>query len=132
MCGCTPASCVVRLHLRKLRCTVPSCLRIHFGWNLRWYIFRLVKCNRNFEHFFINIGRNDDWNYLSFGVNYVSVAQKLKILPILLNFRKIKAEILSFKMRCYVYKIKLKAEGFWVAELRVRQVKIGRKSCFGN
>ena len=24
------------------------------------------------------------------------------------------------------------AEGFWVAELRVRQLKIGSKSCFGK
>ena len=24
------------------------------------------------------------------------------------------------------------AEGFWVAELRVRQLKIGSKSCFAN
>jgi hypothetical protein len=58
---------------------------------------------------------------LSFGVNYVSVAQKLRILAILPIFdpknpfladsiddsRKIKAEILFFRMRYYVYKIKL-------------------------
>ena len=61
---------------------------------------------------------------------------------------EIKAEITSFNVRYYMYMIKaafalascdhqksqLRAvagvEGFWVAELRVWQLKIGRKSCF--
>jgi len=29
-------------------------------------------------------------------------------------------------------KLHVGGKGFWVAELRVRQVKIVRKSCFGN
>ena len=64
---------------------------------------------------------------------------------------KIKAEIKSFNMRYYKNLIKLwsvaiascdhqksklhtvaSAEGFWVAELWVRQLKIGRKSCFAD
>ena len=87
--------------------------------------------------FFSNIARNDDRNYLSFGVNYISVAQKLRILAILSSFdlrnpfladsiddrRKIKAEILSFKMRCYVYKIKLRVR------LRLQVATIKNASC---
>ena len=61
---------------------------------------------------------------------------------------KIKAEISSFNMRYYIYefdkvvlvltscdhqksKLCAVADHFWVAELQVWQVKIGRKSCFG-
>ena len=50
---------------------------------------------------------------------------------------KIKAEILSFKMRYYVYVMKLQLllrvatiKNASCARLRVRQLKIGRKSCF--
>ena len=99
-----------------LWCAVASsmCVRIYFGWNLQYvrYIFRLCR-------FFSSSPKNDDWNYLPFGVNYVSVAQKLRILAILPIFdpkhsfladdrRKIKAEILSFEIRCYVCKVKLR------------------------
>ena len=116
-----------------LWCAVASsmCVRIYFGWNLQYvrYIFRLCR-------FFSSSPKNDDWNYLPFGVNYVSVAQKLRILAILPLFdpkhsfladsiddrRKIKAEILSFKMRCYVYKIKLRVR------LRLRVVTIKNAS----
>ena len=57
---------------------------------------------------------------------------------------KIKAEITSFNMRYYMYIIKVavalascdhqkcKLRVVAGAELRVRQLKIGRKSCFGN
>ena len=87
--------------------------------------------------FFSNNARNDDSKKtLSFGVNYVSVAEKLRILAILPIFfdpkslfladsiddkRKIKADILNFKMRCYVYKIKLR--------VRLRVVTIKNASC---
>ena len=58
---------------------------------------------------------------------------------------EIQAEITSFNMRYYMNLTKLRlpsrlatitkqavggAEGFWVAGLRVRQLKIGSKSCF--
>ena len=51
------------------------------------------------------------------------IEQKLK-----LNFDKVAVALAS----CDHQKSKLRAvaEGFWVAELRVRQLKIGRKSCF--
>ena len=64
-------------------------------------------------HIFSNSARNNDRNCLSFGANYVSVAQKLRILEFyqfltkknpwmadsIDDRRKINAEILSFKMR---------------------------------
>ena len=50
----------------------------------------------------------------------------------LYEFNKVAGALAS----CDHQKSKLRAvagaEGFWVAELRVRQLKIGSKSCFGN
>ena len=81
-----------------------------------------------------------------FGVNYNSVTQKLRILAIKAIFDpksnfltdsiedsiKIKAEITSFNIK----KSKLRAvagvEGFWVAELHVRQLKIGTGKSFSE
>ena len=42
----------------------------------------LSKCDHNFAHFFSNNARHEDLNALSFGANYNSVAQKLRILAI--------------------------------------------------
>ena len=89
---------------------------------------------------------------LSFGVSDGSVAQKWRILTI---FGGIPRKLLGFKIMfkslnsklgasikkgsvssCDHQKSKLCAivvpEGFWVAKSQVQQVKIGRKSCFGN
>ena len=50
----------------------------------------------------------------------------------LYEFNKVAGALAS----CDHQKSKLRAvvgaEGFWVAELQVRQLKIGRKSCFDN
>ena len=88
---------------------------------------------------------------LSLGVNYNSIAQKVRIFTIKAPFYpensfstnskddriKIKAEITSFNMRYYKNLIKLSLR-LRVATIkkasfaRLRQLKIGRKSCFGK
>ena len=45
-------------------------------------IFRLAKWDCNFAHFFSNNARYEDLNVHSFGANYNSGAQKLRILAI--------------------------------------------------
>ena len=48
---------------------------------------------------------------------------------------KLRVAMFGSKLQCVHHNIKLRAvagaEEFWVAELRVRQLKIGSKSCFG-
>ena len=44
-----------------------------------------------------------------------------------INLQEIIWKLLEFKT-----KLRAVSGAFWVAELQVRQVKIGRKSCFGN
>ena len=96
-----------------------------------------------------------EWNLLSFDVYYDFVAQKWRILEIFHTQKKsilgkllarywdlkqwLKAKILKLWLQlpvATIKKSKLRAvavsDGFWVAELRVRQVKIGHKSCFAN
>ena len=75
-------------------------------------------------HYFDNNERSEDSNLLSFGVSYNFVAQKWRILAIFPP----KKSIFKLQNR-YFYIIKLRLE---VAELRVRQVKIGSKSCFAD
>ena len=79
-------------------------------------IFRLAKCDHKFARFLAIMQEMKIENSLSFGVNYNSVAQKLRILaikaildpknPFLTNSIddriKIKAEITSFNMRYYM------------------------------
>ena len=99
--------------------------------------------------FFSNNVRYEDWNALSFGVYSNSVAQKLSLLaifdpknPFLSNLKddRIKKKLKFNKVAvalasCDHQKSKLctvaGVERFWVAGLRVRQLKIGRKSCSG-
>ena len=75
-----------------------------------WSIFRLAKCDCNFALFYHN-ARYENLDALSFGVNYNSVAQKLRFLAIKAMFDpnnpfltdsiddriKIKTEITSLK-----------------------------------
>ena len=74
-------TCDVRLQLAEVRCAVATC---YFGSKLRCAcmqcILRIVKCDRNIAHYF----GNNERNWLSFGVSYDFVAQKLRILAIFL------------------------------------------------
>jgi hypothetical protein len=134
----------------KLRCACGT----HFGSNLGCAcvrcILRLAKCDRNITHYFGNKERN----WLSFGISYNFVAQKWRILEFFykkINFGSywdlkqcLKAKIINQVLlynkvavaSCDHQKSKLRAvavaDGFWVAELQVRQVKIGSKSCFAK
>ena len=129
----------------------PFCLKL-----ARWMcIFRLSAIATS--HVFSHNARYENHNALSFGVSYNYVAQKLRILAIkaipdpknifLTNSIgdriKIKAEITSFDMRFYMNLIRLRLRVASIKNascaqlrvrrdfgLRVRQLKIGRKSCF--
>ena len=52
----------------------------------------------------------------------------------MLKFNKVALALVLASCDHQKYKLRAVAgvEGFWVAELRVRQLKLGRKSCFGN
>ena len=49
-----------------------------------------------------------------------------------LNFDKVAVALASWDHQKSKLRAVAGAEGFWVAELRVRQLKIGSKSCFAN
>ena len=48
-----------------------------------------------------------------------------------INFLKVAGAVASCDHQKSKLRVVAVADGFWVAVLQVRQVKIGRKSCFG-
>ena len=145
MCGCTSASCDVRS-----QCASGT----NFGSNLQCAcvrcIFRLTKCDRNIAHFLVlmkemtiecclililQLKNGGFYNFLTnksiFGKllgRYWDLKQclKAKILNQILVCNKVVVASCDHQKS----KLSTVVEGFWVAELRVREVKIGRKSCF--
>ena len=76
-------TCDVRPHFHNLRCAFES---VFVETCDVLYKFLGLQSAMASLHVFNNSARNDDRNCLSFVVNYVSVAQKLKILAILTVF----------------------------------------------